>query len=78
MLTLTLNAIARNSLRWKTLRLGITARRRNLRERTMIAGFPEITLVGGGRSRKSRKSKKSRHSKHSKHSKKHSKKSRRC
>jgi hypothetical protein len=35
----------------------------------MINGFPEITLVGGGRSRKSKKSKKS---------KKHSKKSRRC
>jgi hypothetical protein len=36
----------------------------------MIDGFPEITLVGGGRSRKSKKSKKSR--------KNHSKKSRRC
>jgi hypothetical protein len=50
-------------------------RRRNLKEHTMIDGFPEITLVGGGRSRKSRKSKKS---KKSHKSRKHSKKSRRC
>ena len=31
----------------------------------MINGFPEITLVGGGKSRKSKKSKKSKHSKKS-------------
>jgi hypothetical protein len=40
-------------------------RRRNLRERVMINGFPEITLVGGGRSRKSKKSKKTKKSKKS-------------
>jgi hypothetical protein len=39
---------------------------RNLMEHTMIDGFPEVILVGGGKSRKSKKTKKSKKSrKHS-------------